>query len=57
MEPEHLKDIRKEKEKEKVKEKFEGNVKEKEVKQNLKLKLVYYKNELIKKTKKRNCNH
>ena len=50
LEPEHLRDIRKEPEKEKVK--FEENAKEDEEKRNLKLKLVYSKNELIKKAKK-----
>ena len=48
MEPEHLRDIRKETEK----EKFEENAKEDGEKRNLKLKLVYSKNELIKKAKK-----
>ena len=52
LEPEHLRDIRRETEKEKEKEKFEENAKEDEEKRNLKLKLVYSKNELIKKAKK-----
>ena len=55
LEPEHLRDIRNEMAKEKVNGEKIDEIKTNDEEERQNLKLVYIKNELIKKAKKRNC--